>query len=65
MHAFHEDVEDREAVLAVGDVPALSFLPKPLQWLQNACVLKANVLQVEYVSGNAFLRFACVVHAHL
>lgn len=34
MHAFHEGVEDRERskdVLAVGDVPAVSFLPEPLQ----------------------------------
>lgn len=34
VHAFHKDVEDRggsKDVFAVGDVPALSFLPEPLQ----------------------------------
>lgn len=34
VHAFHEDVEDGERskdIFAVGEVPAVSFPPEPLQ----------------------------------
>lgn len=62
MQSFPEDNGDAKRSKDV--IAAVSFPPKPLQWLQIACVSKADVLQVEDVSEKKLpsrgLRVLCV-----